>query len=209
MRSREALRDLQDRLAQRLQAGRADSAQACWLAVHAGGGRYLLPLGQAGEIFPFTPPHPVPYTRPWFLGVVHLRGGLWAAVDLAGFVAAQGAGAVSVTGAGDACGEQGESREGVDGRIAVAHSRPLPASPSADAEARLVTLHPQLDVNGVLRIDRLAGLRGPEDFLATASAPAGAPAWFTGRYTDSRAETWQALSLVALARDDAFLSLSV
>lgn len=182
MRSREALRDLQDRLAQRLQAGRADSAQACWLAVHAGAGRFLLPLGQAGEIFPFTPPHPVPYTRPWFLGVVHLRGGLWAAVDLAGFAASQVA-------------------------FSTPHS-PSPAPPAVDPEARLVTLHPQLDVNGVLRIDRLAGLRGPEDFLATAPAPAGAPAWFAARYTDSHADTWQALSLVALARDEAFLSLS-
>ena len=186
MRSREALRDLQDRLAQRLQVGCADSAQACWLAVQAGAGRYLLPLAQAGEIFPFTPPHPVPYTRPWFLGVVHLRGGLWAAVDLAGFAVVQAA------------------------AVPPAPSLPaVPAAPEApDADARLVTLHPQLDVNGVLRIDRLAGLRGPEDFLATEPAPAGAPAWFAGRYTDRHAETWQALNLVALARDDAFLSLS-
>ncbi len=201
MRSREALRDLQDRLAQRLQAGRADSAQACWLAVQAGAGRYLLPLGQAGEIFPFTPPHPVPYTRAWFLGVVHLRGGLWAAGDLAGVAAAAGAGCVGPA---------------VPGAAAATHAaQPAYAAPTAHtahradaADARLVTLHPQLDVNGVLRIDHLAGLRGPEDFLATAPAPEGAPAWFGGRYTDRRAETWQALSLVALARDEAFLSLS-
>lgn len=86
MPEREALREFQARLASRLQA--VQNAQvAAWLAVEAGGGRYLLPLGQAGEIFPWTAPEPVPYTRPWFLGVANLRGSLWGVVHLAGFLA--------------------------------------------------------------------------------------------------------------------------
>ncbi|MFD0668798.1 chemotaxis protein CheW [Ramlibacter sp. MAHUQ-53] len=89
MANREALRELQGRLADRLQAPRGDRAQAAWLAVEAGGARYLLPLAQAGEISAFQAPQAVPYTRPWFLGVANLRGGLWGVADLAAFVAGE------------------------------------------------------------------------------------------------------------------------
>lgn len=87
MANREALRELQARLAQRLQAAHDPGQQAAWLAVEAGGARWLLPLAQAGEIFPFSAPHPVPYTQAWFLGVANLRGGLWGVADFAAFVA--------------------------------------------------------------------------------------------------------------------------
>ncbi len=86
MANREALRELQSRLASRLQAARAEGVQAGWLALEAGGRKYLFPLSQAGEIFPYAPPQPVPYTQDWFLGVANLRGGLYGVVDLASFV---------------------------------------------------------------------------------------------------------------------------
>src|SRR5678815_910911 len=87
MANREALRDLQSRLASRLQAARTAGAQASWLAVESAGAKYLFPLAQSGEIFPFVSAQPVPYTQAWFLGVANLRGGLYGVVDLAGFVA--------------------------------------------------------------------------------------------------------------------------
>ena len=87
MANREALRELQSRLASRLQAARTEGVQAAWLAVEAAGSRFLFPLAQSGEIFPFASPQPVPYTQAWFLGVSNLRGGLYGVVDLAGFVA--------------------------------------------------------------------------------------------------------------------------
>ncbi|MES3003183.1 MAG: chemotaxis protein CheW [Pseudomonadota bacterium] len=87
MANREALRELQSRLASRLQAARTEGVQASWLAVEAAGGRYLFPLAQSGEIFPFASAQHVPYTQAWFLGVANLRGGLYGVVDLAGFVA--------------------------------------------------------------------------------------------------------------------------
>ena len=82
MAAREALREFQVRLANRLQTAHTTNV-AAWLAVEAGAGRYLFPLGQAGEIFPWTAPMPVPYTQPWFLGVANLRGGLWGVAHLA------------------------------------------------------------------------------------------------------------------------------
>ena len=86
MANREALRELQSRLATRLQAARTEGVQASWLAVEAAGSRYLFPLAQSGEIFPFASTQPVPYTQAWFLGVANLRGGLYGVVDLASFL---------------------------------------------------------------------------------------------------------------------------
>ncbi len=86
MANREALRDLQTRLASRLQAARAGAVTASWLAVTAGGVDYLFPLSQAGEIFPLANVQLVPYTQAWFLGVTNLRGGLYGVVDLALFI---------------------------------------------------------------------------------------------------------------------------
>lgn len=92
MAQRETLRQLQSRLASRLAAAQAEGLSVHWLAVEAGGGRYLVPLTQAGEIFPWAPVQPVPYTRPWFLGVANLRGSLCGVVDLAHFLAVDGLG---------------------------------------------------------------------------------------------------------------------
>jgi twitching motility protein PilI len=86
MANREALRELQSRLASRLQAARTEGVSASWLAVEAAGGKYLFPLSQSGEIFPLSTTQPVPYTHGWFLGVANLRGGLYGIVDLASFI---------------------------------------------------------------------------------------------------------------------------
>lgn len=87
MANREALRELQTRLAARLQAARTEGLSVRWLAAQVGGLRYLFPLAQCGEIFPWTPVQPAAYTQPWFMGVANLRGGLCGVVDLGRFVA--------------------------------------------------------------------------------------------------------------------------
>ena len=87
MANREALRELQTRLASRLQAARSEGTSvSSWLAVESAGNFYLLPLGQSGEIFPWVSVQAVPYTQSWFLGVANLRGGLVGVVDLAGLL---------------------------------------------------------------------------------------------------------------------------
>ena len=87
MANREALRELQARLAARLQTAQSEGMSVAWLAVKASGQNYLLPLGQAGEIFPFSNLQPVPYVKEWFLGVLNVRGSLFGVVDLAAFAA--------------------------------------------------------------------------------------------------------------------------
>lgn len=86
MANKEALRQLQQRLALRMQQARDEPRGAAWLAVQVAGQGLLLPLQQAGEIFDVPAIVPVPHTRPWFVGVANLRGGLHAVVDFAAFL---------------------------------------------------------------------------------------------------------------------------
>ena len=89
MANRQAIRELQTRLAERLQIARTQGVAPSWLAVEAGGQKYLFPMTHAGEIFPWVATQSVPYTRSWFLGVANLRGGLFGVVDLASYVTGQ------------------------------------------------------------------------------------------------------------------------
>ena len=175
MANREALRELQARLASRLQAARTEGVQAGWLAVEAAGRKYLFPLSQAGEIFPYTPTQVVPYTHEWFLGVANLRGGLFGVVDLASYVSGQ---------------------------------PPAQRSDAGRAESRLVALNSLLEVNCALLIDRLAGLRNTEAFVASGAAPDGSPDYFGSGYTDASGAYWQEINLQTLSQQPQFLSIS-
>ena len=178
MANREALRAFQSRLASRLQAARTSGVSASWLAVEAGQSNYLIPLGHAGEIFPWTQPQPVPYTEPWFLGVASLRGGVFGVVALASFVS-----------------------RGVA-------STPGPAlRDSGQAQARLVALNELLEVNCALQIDRLIGLRGVEAFTASQPPATDASAWLGHSYTDAAGTQWQELNLQAMSQHPHFLGI--
>lgn len=86
MAQREALRELQARLAERLQQVRGDVRTARWLAVECGRHGFLFPLAGAGEIFAAGSVTPLPHTKPWFLGVANLRGALHGVFDLTMFL---------------------------------------------------------------------------------------------------------------------------
>lgn len=92
MANKQALRDLQNRLALRMQQVRTENAGVSWLAVDSGGQGLLLALRQAGEIADLGALLPVPHTRPWLAGVVNLRGGVCTVVDLARFLGLRPAG---------------------------------------------------------------------------------------------------------------------
>src|SRR5215213_7109808 len=126
MANKQALRDLQSRLADRLQAAQTEQRGRSWLAVECGARGFLFPLRDAGEIFPIAPMAPVPHSHRWFLGVSNLRGHLHGVVDLASFL----------------------------GLRAIEGSRD---------QARLVGFNQALDINCVLMVDRLSGLRSEEE----------------------------------------------
>ncbi len=86
MPSKDALRELQLRLANRLQAARERPREAGWLAVECGQVGLLLPLAQAGEIHAARQVAPVPHAKPWMVGVANLRGQLNTVIDLGSFL---------------------------------------------------------------------------------------------------------------------------
>src|SRR6476620_8449049 len=91
MANKQALRDLQTLLADRLQAARTEPLAKSWLAVECSSRGFLFPLREAGEIFAVAPIVPVPHAHPWFMGVANLRGHLHGVVDLAGFLGVKAA----------------------------------------------------------------------------------------------------------------------
>ena len=170
MANKQALRDLQSRLADRLQAAQTEQRGRSWLAVECGARGFLFPLRDAGEIFPIAPMERVPHSHRWFLGVSNLRGHLHGVVDLAVFLGLK----------------TGESNRD---------------------QARLVGFNQALDINCVLLVDRLSGLRSEEDLEAEADDGTLRPKFAGGRYRDASSRVWQELNLAALAADEAFLGI--
>lgn len=76
------------------------------------------------------------------------------------------------------------------------------------AESRLISLHTALDVNAVLWVDRLLGLRNPAMFSALGERAENAPAFFGRVLVDADAGAWQELDLQALAGDAQFLDIA-
>jgi twitching motility protein PilI len=171
MANKQALRDLQSRLAERLQAARTQARGQSWLAVECSGRGFLLPLREAGEIFALAPILSVPYSHRWFLGVANLRGHLHGVVDLAGFLGIK--------------------------------------TPEIGREqSRLVGFNQSLDVNCVLMVDRLSGLRSDEELeLEPHQGAQARPGFAGGRLRDAAGRVWQELRLSELVKDEAFLKI--
>lgn len=174
MANRQALRELQTRLADRLQIARTQGVAASWLAVEAGGQKYLFPLAQSGEIFPWVNTQQVPYTQAWFAGVANLRGGLFGVVDLASYVSGH---------------------------------PPTLKTELARSDSRLVSLNSALEVNCVLLVDRLAGLRKQDAFTDFSERAGDAPEFFGNRYVDLNGASWQEINLQLLAQQAHFLTI--
>ena len=170
MANKQALRELQTRLAERLQAARTQARGESWLAVECSGRGFLLPLREAGEIFALAPIVPVPYSHAWFVGVANLRGHLHGVVDLAGFLGVK-------------------------------------TLETVREQSRLVGFNQVLDINCVLLVDRLSGLRSGEELKREADDGVPRPAFVGGRLRDASGRLWQELVLSELASDDAFLKI--
>jgi twitching motility protein PilI len=170
MANKQALRDQQSRLAERLQAAQTEARGKSWLAVESGARGFLFPLDEAGEIFPVAPLAPVPHSHRWFLGVSNLRGHLHGVVDLAGFL----------------------------GLKAIEGNRD---------QARLVGFNRALDINCVLMVDRLSGLRSEEELEPESDDGTPRPKFAGRRYRDASARVWQELNLSALAAEETFLGI--
>jgi twitching motility protein PilI len=84
---RTRLRAYQEELLERMQAARSGNGERVQqLGLGIAGTRWLLDLTEAGEIVPSGPFTPVPLTRPWYLGLVNVRGALLGVIDLARYL---------------------------------------------------------------------------------------------------------------------------
>ena len=171
MANKQALRELQTRLADRLQAARTEPLAKSWLAVECSSRGFLFPLRDAGEIFAMSPLVAVPHSHRWFLGVANLRGHLHGVVDLAGFLGIKAA-----------------------------------VEPGRD-QARLVGFNQELNINCVLLVDRLSGLRSEDELTLDADDGVERPSFAGARFRDAASREWQELNLGELAGNESFLRI--
>ncbi|MBK9608349.1 MAG: chemotaxis protein CheW [Betaproteobacteria bacterium] len=80
------LRAFQQELSERLKNKTAAQVDSLRLALECGDVSWLVRLGDTGEVLPMPEPVPVPLTKPWFLGVANIRGGLFGMVDFGAFL---------------------------------------------------------------------------------------------------------------------------
>jgi twitching motility protein PilI len=85
MAKRISRREFQEGLSQRLSQAALGEASQAWLGVLAGGDHWLFELADAGEIVPMPQLTEVPLTKPWFSGMVNIRGTLYSVVDFSAF----------------------------------------------------------------------------------------------------------------------------
>ena len=62
-------------------------------------------------------------------------------------------------------------------------------------------------LNCTLLVERLAGLRNPEQLVAVADDFLPRPHFVGARYADNAGRVWQELNLAALATDEIFLAI--
>ena len=183
MANREALRQLQSRLAERLQVARTEARQLSWLAVECAGQGFLVPLTSAGEIFPSGALLPVPHTQPWFLGVANLRGQLHGVVDLAAFLG------MRLPLPRDALREQ---------------ARLLAFNPALGSHSAVL-----VDRLAGLRSAAQLTAEPPDDPAGQPGQPAQVrPAFAHARWRDADGRAWQEIDLAALSRHPQFLAIA-
>jgi len=76
------LKDFSAQLAARLEAAPGPLNEPARLAVRIGTASFLLDMNKAGEIVSAPPITPVPWTKPWYLGLANVRGRLVGVIDL-------------------------------------------------------------------------------------------------------------------------------
>jgi twitching motility protein PilI len=172
MSKKEAISHFQSRLATRLQsAGKdGDGGTANWLAVEIAGAGFVLPLSQSGEIFPWCDPQSIPYAKEWFLGVANLRGALCGVVSLSKYF-----------------------------KLEPHAQTPSEAAKTVLQDRRLVGFHPSLELNTVVVVDKLIGLKSRDHMQ---------PTGVENFYQDDQGTQWREVDLQLLSKNPTFISIA-
>jgi len=179
------LREFQQEVIDRMQTKEHADDQASTLGVQIAGQNWLVDMLDISGVLPLPPPTPVPLTKPWFLGVVNVRGVLYGVTDMAAyqqkgkatssFATSGGSGRATSTGSGRA---------------------------SGTAANRILLVTERHAFNAALLVDRVLGLR---------NARAWAQDEVQGQiqYRDERGNVWHKLDVAALLAQPDFLQVGV
>ena len=177
---KEDLKNFQARVAQRLRQANEHGVAPRWLAITVSGLNCLFPLSHTSEVLPITPIIPVPYAKPWFKGIVNSRGRIYGVVDLTEYFA----------GAGDQVFPFTEKAKGL-------------------AECNFIGFNAEMNLNCVLLVNKVLGLRTSEHFAQCTPPASDSPNYFGSLYRDPAGVDWQEINLLNLSHDQGFLSISV
>lgn len=83
--AKQSLREFQSQLAERLRTAARDGVVSK-LGFVAGGWHWLTDLTEINEVVTVTEVTPVPWARPWFMGLANVRGLIYGCTDLAAFM---------------------------------------------------------------------------------------------------------------------------
>jgi twitching motility protein PilI len=79
------LREFQQGLIDRMQATGRAGGQISTLGVQIAGQNWLVDMHDLGGVSPLPPLTAAPLAKPWFLGVINVRGALYGVTDLAAY----------------------------------------------------------------------------------------------------------------------------
>lgn len=78
----------------------------------------------------------------------------------------------------------------------------------AGGSRRYVQFSPRLNINAVLLVDQLEGLRAPSQFVIDDDAPAAAEPWLGPALRDAAGQRWRELNMALLAESPRFLEVA-
>jgi twitching motility protein PilI len=81
------------------------------------------------------------------------------------------------------------------------------SNPRSHAQSRYIQFTPQLEMNAVLLVDQIVGLRTPGQFVMDEHAPEAAEPWLGPGLLDTSGLAWRELNLALLADDPRFLAV--
>jgi twitching motility protein PilI len=177
---KEDLKSFQARVAQRLRLANERGVAASWLAITVNGLNCLFPLSHTNEVLPFAPIIPVPYAMPWFMGIVSSRGRIYGVVNLKVYLM------------------RGDHQ--VFPLTEIANGLP---------ECSFIGFNAELNLNCVLLVNKVLGLRTLQDFAQCSSPANYSPDYLGSLYRDHDGIDWQEINLQNLSHSHEFLSISV
>jgi twitching motility protein PilI len=173
------LREFQQDLIDRMQAKSRAGDQISTMGVQIAEQNWLVDMHDISGILPLPPLTAAPLTKPWFLGVISVRGVLYGVTDMAAYqqmgkATSTGSGRATSTGSGQASGA---------------------------AANRVLLVAERHAVNAALLVDRALGLRNAR--LWAQSEVDGQI-----RYYDEQGNPWYKLDMAGLLGRPDFLQIS-